>query len=149
MKLFIVLLLLIVILNNSSKGGEGLSAPNQYVVFGVIAKPASLRAGRKCQLLISLKPVKGIHVNLKPPMEFKFDSSETISSVGQLEIPTSGRTGYLDPSKPVKQTFMLSEKLKPGEAVVHGMLTYFYCSDAEGWCSKFKQPVEITIAVTK
>ena len=49
----------------------------------------------------------------------------------------------------VKQQFQLSPGAPHGPVTLKGTLTYYFCSDKEGWCSKYKQPVEIALTVRR
>jgi hypothetical protein len=124
-------------------------AENQYVKFSASIRDKHLRPGTTTGLVVRLKPVRGIHINGRPPVEIKIDSSSTISSVGKIDVPRDSSTGFIDPHRPVTVPITLSKNLKPGLMTVKGTLTYYYCSDAEGWCSRFKQPVEFTITIVK
>lgn len=130
-------------------GGGNPKTENEYVKTEISLKQNKLKAGASGQVLFSLRPKKGIHVNLAPAVEVKLDSSDLIALSGKPEIPRDKKTDFLDPLMPIKQSFTLSKKTKPGMVALKGMLTYYYCSDAEGWCSKFKQPIEMKITVVQ
>lgn len=125
------------------------SAPktNRYVAFNISVSEKKLKAGGKGAFLITLTPQKGIHVNLTPPMNFTLDSSGIVAELGKIQ-PTAKET-LLDASKPVLQPFVLTSKASPGSSILHGTLVYFYCSDSEGWCSKFSQPFDVKVTVVK
>lgn len=130
--------------------GDGKSTPtNEFVALRYTLKESRLKSGSEGVLLMTLSPVKGIHVNLIPPMSFTFDSSAVLASAGTLVIPPDSAKGYLDATKPVRQPFRLSKPLKPGKHTVTGTFIYYYCSDAEGWCSRFRQPISLTLEVVK
>ena len=122
---------------------------NEYVTASITLRPSKLRAGNSGELLISLKPKKGIHINLQPKAELKLEISDAFILTDSLIIPKSKKTGFVDSEKPIRQMFKLSPKLSPGTVTLNGTLTYYYCSDAEGWCSKFKQPIQLKAIVKK
>ena len=97
--------------------------------------------------MITFKPVEGIHINLQPALSFSLDSASLATLSGGLALPKGGP--YLNTSAPVMQRFTISGKARPGRLMLKGTLTYFYCSDKEGWCSRFKQPVEIALTVRR
>jgi hypothetical protein len=130
-------------------GGNTTPAENKYVTCKISLEKQAVRAGSRTQLLISFTPQKGIHVNTKPPMSISFDSTSYIANIDTLIVPQSKIPDALDPSKVVKVPFRLKKGIQPGTMKLSGVLTYFYCSDAEGWCSKFKQPFEVTLNITK
>ena len=148
MKYFLTLLQLTLAGSIFVFGSGNPKTDNDYVKTVINLKQQKLKPGASGEILIYLKPKKGIHININPKIEVKLDSSGIIASTGNLVIPQAPKTSSLDPAKPIKQSFKLSHNIKPGRAILKGTLTYYYCSDAEGWCSKFKQPVELTIIVT-
>ncbi len=128
--------------------GAGTSpVTNEYVKSTISVKEKSIKAGTRGTLLISLVPKKGIHINLTPPIVITLDSASTIEAIGKLGI--SKIDSFLNPLKPIEQSIQLSKKIKPGSIDIKGIITYYYCSDAEGWCSRFKQPFSVTVKVTK
>jgi len=122
---------------------------NESVKFKLSVKLKSKKAGSSGELVFSLKPKDGIHITLNPPMMFKLDSTDAVTIVGDLKYSKSEKSEYLDASKPVRQSFTLSNKIKTGPLHVKGTLTYFYCSGTDGYCAKFKQPVDVVIKIVK
>ena len=124
---------------------------NKYVKFSIAMKQRELKAGAKGLLLIELKPQAGIHINLEPPIDLTVEDSSLVRLSEKLTVSKIKKdtSEYLDPSKPIKQSFTVSKHAKPGVARLAGILTYYYCSDADGWCSRFKQPIDMKINVIK
>ena len=150
MKNFIAIVIMSIVLLSSCTIAGGTRPPeNKYVKCDIVLQKKQLKAGTTGQLLITLKPIRGIHVNTIPPAEVKLDSANIIAGVGKLEIPKSEKTGYMDTKKQITLPFTLTQNLKAGHALLKGTLTYFFCSDADGWCSKFKQPIELNITIVK
>jgi len=135
------------LLSTTSIAGNVRLTNNKYVTVNVDIKGNKLKAGSSIEMLISLKPVDGIHINLKPAIELTLDSLSSAALSGTMKIPKGPE--YLDTSSPITQRILLAKKVKPGNVALKGMLTYYYCSDKEGWCSKFKQPIEITLTVDR
>lgn len=131
----------------STKAGDNGHTGNKYVTCEVALRQKLLRPGSTAQLLISLKPMKGIHVNGTPPVEVKLDSTGFIDSVGTPQIPQMKKTGYVDTEKKITINVILSKNLTSSSYPIKGILTYYFCSDAEGWCSRFKQPINLTAEV--
>ncbi|MBI1808057.1 MAG: hypothetical protein HYR76_13540, partial [Ignavibacteria bacterium] len=71
----------------------------------------------------------------------------TLSGKPELVGMKVDTSEYLDASKPIKQSFTLAKSTKAGSLSFKGTLTYFFCSDADGWCSRFKQPIDVTVTV--
>jgi hypothetical protein len=122
---------------------------NEHVSFQIRLKEKTLRPGSSATILISMQPKKGIHINLETPTTIKLDSSEMVKATGNLILPKNPKDNYLDVSRNIQQAISLSKDAKPGALMIKGVFTYFYCSDAEGWCSKFKQPFELTARISK
>ena len=144
-------IILIIVLFTTSLvvvAGETKTLPtNEYVKFSVALKEKSLKAGRAGNLLIRLQPKKGIHINLKPAISMAFDTTGMNVHAGTPTIPKADT--FLNISKPIQQPFTLDKNVKTGTVVLKGSVTYYYCSDADGWCSRFKQPFEIPVNITR
>ena len=136
-------------LSTSVFAGDEASKGNTYVTSTITLKSKAMKPGSKGQVLITLKPEKGIHININPPIDVKFDSNGIVDSRGKLEVPRSKKTDYLDDTAPIRQFFTLKKKIKQGTMTIKGVLTYYFCSDAEGWCTKFKQPFDLAVTVKK
>jgi hypothetical protein len=122
---------------------------NEFVSVKVAVQKKVLKAGSTGELIVSFKPKGGIHINVDPPVTIKLDSSETVTSTGKTFVPAPTKEKYLDITKPVKQQFTIAKTTQPGKITLKGIISYFYCSGSDGWCSRFKQPFEIPLAVTK
>jgi hypothetical protein len=148
MNLRIVFILVFVFLSNSAFSGGTKPTVNEYVHVGISLKQKTLKPRQTGEMLIALKPKAGIHINLQPPITIEFDSSaSTTLSVDTLVVPANGK--YFDTTKQLRQSFRLLKSVKPGKLSIAGTLVYFYCSDADGWCSRFKQPFKVTVSVSK
>ena len=147
MKYLIIFFFITALLLQVSIAGAPSPATNLHVKYTAEVKQKKVKAGSTADLVMKLQPEKGIHINLEPPLSLVLDSSAMITVKGKLQIPKADK--FLDVSKSLKQTITLSSSAKPGTQIIKGILTYYYCSDAEGWCSKFKQPVELTLNVVK
>ena len=149
MRIMTKLILLVFLLSAISMGGGESKVENEYVKVNFNLSQREFKPGSTGRLSISFKPKSGYHIVLTPPLEVRFDSGTGVVASGKPDILQSGKKDYLDPSKPIKQAFTLASKLKTGPATVKGTLIYFYCSDVEGWCSKFKQPFELSVKLVK
>lgn len=145
---YLAVLLSIVCLSYLSQSAEK-PVKNKSVAFQIRLKEKAIKPGGMNSLLVSLKPNEGIHINLTPPISIKFDSSDAFKIDSALVLPKNPKNAYLDASKNIEQLFTVSKSAKPGGHEIKGVLTYYFCSDAEGWCSKFKQPFEVTLKVSQ
>jgi len=122
---------------------------NKYVKVHISAVPETMKRSNEGELLVRFLPVDGIHVNADPPMEFRFDSTQILTLKGKPDFALDNDTGYLAITSPVRQKFVITRHTRPGEYIVKGAIVYYYCSDDEGWCTKFTQPVELPLKVTQ
>ena len=83
---------------------------NEFVKCEISVKQKSMKAGATGELLISLKPKDGIHINLDPPLTLKLDSSVAYLLVGKPIFSKTNKSEYIDIAKPIKQSFTLSKK---------------------------------------
>ena len=109
---------------------------------------ATLKPGAAGEIVLIFAPDEGIHINTDPPMEFEFEKSSFVHFKGITSLPKAATTGYLDTKKPVTYSFTLDKKIQKGKHTLKGSVHYFFCSDAEGWCNRFVQPIELTFTVT-
>jgi len=108
----------------------------------------ALKPGATGEIVLMFAPEEGIHINTDPAMEFEFDKSSPIHFTGITSMPKAAKTGYLDPSKPVRCTFTVNKSVKKGKHALKGTVNYYFCSDVEGWCNRSSQPIELTFTVT-
>lgn len=139
-------LALLLAIGPASAGSLRLTA-NKSVTVDVVVKDTLLAAGATGTIAFSFQPVDGIHINLTPPLSFKLDTAGRAALSGDLVLPKGAP--YLNTSAPVLQRYVIPKDAAPGRIIVKGTLTYFYCSDKDGWCSKFKQPIEIALTVRR
>lgn len=145
MKKLVYLIILCSFFSFAKTGGD--KNENEYVDVTITLKPNEVKSGGKAQLLVTFKPQKGIHINLDPPIEFEFEKELVIN--GKVKISKMKKDNYLDTEKPLIQNLSIKKNLSPGTHTIKGKLIYFYCSDAEGWCSRFSQPINLNITIIK
>lgn len=131
----------------SSGGSSGES--NKYVRVETALANTDVKAGGNGTILISFVPVDGIHINADPPVRAKIQKNRLLSLKGDPDISIDKESGYLSTSTPVKQRFAVSSKATPGEHTVKGTIIYYFCSDTEGWCRKFSQPMTLKLSIQK
>lgn len=92
----------------------------------------------KLTLIIDLKPAIGIHINSEPKPEIKFNEPVEVLSIKFDKTEKN----YIDTQKPI----IVELKIKTqGIKSLSGKFTYFYCSDDEGWCSKFVESFKVKL----
>jgi hypothetical protein len=104
-------------------------------------------AGKKNELTVSFSLTKGFEINRTPPISLKLtgvpgvklEKSEVSSSP---DDPKSKDEYYVDlPSLKVPLTVT-----KPGKYEIPGKLVYFFCSKADGFCSR--QIIDVKVPIT-
>ena len=128
-------------------GGE--HSGNSYVRTDVSLSRQAIHAGDVGAIVVTLAPVKGIHVNVRPQVAIAVFTEGIVALEGTSAQSTDSSTGFLATDVPVQQTFRVLRDVPPGDYVIRGTCTYYFCSDAEGWCTKFSQPVELTLTVMR
>ena len=141
--------ILLLLLSCAFAGGAGEWKENTYVRTVVLLSHQTMRPGEKGEILVTFMPIDGIHVNVRPPVKIRVDSGKILSLNGAIKQSVDGSTGYLAPGVPVKQAFRIDAHARAGEYGIKGTCTYFFCSDTEGWCTRFSQPIELTLTITK
>jgi len=92
----------------------------------------------KFALIITLKPIPGIHINSEPRPEIKFNEPVEVLNIKFDKAKGS----YIDTQKPI----IVELKIKTHEIKsLSGKFIYFYCSDDEGWCSKFVENFRVEL----
>ena len=111
--------------------------------------PDSARSGDTVELLLLFSPGRAIHIPAKPLMVFTLDSSVSASLAGPPVRSIDQTTGFLSNGSPVRQAIRLLPGTGPGLRILRGTVSYYYCSDSDGWCRKFRQPVELSLVLTE
>jgi hypothetical protein len=132
---------------STARSGDSPQA-NTYVKVDISFSQNDLKAGETGKLLIFFTPQDEIHITTDPPMRFALTSSE-LFVLGERLVPTDTATGYVDTSQPVVQDLQVKTIAIPGKATLKGTLTYYFCSDSEGWCRRFNQPVELDATISR
>jgi hypothetical protein len=130
-------------------GSEAPEKENKYVKVRVALASDTVRTGSRSTILITLSPSNGIHINVDPAVEVTLEKNKFVTLDGEPEMSTDKETGFLATSAPVEQQIDINALARPGRYVVKGTIVYYFCSDAQGWCTKFAQPFSLRVNVTK
>lgn len=119
----------------------------------------TVRAGQEARLLFRMQPREGIHVNVVPPISLDLIDAKNFTLPAKKFKPDSAsktlttKDGYeiFDPrhAQPVWFAVKVEKGAKPGRYPVKAKLTYYYCSDAEGWCRFTNEEFVINLVVVK
>ena len=122
---------------------------NQYVGIEVAVSSQTVKSGESAEIRLQFLPADGIHINATPAIEFTLDSSDVFVLKGRAIQQSDALTGFLSTSVPVRQLVGIAPKASTGVQSLRGTLVYYYCSDVEGWCMRFRQRVELPIMITE
>ncbi|MCI0697340.1 hypothetical protein L0337_35710 [candidate division KSB1 bacterium] len=142
-----------------------LSSFNQEAVAGedvkITAKAVedTVRVGKEARLLFEMKPNAGLHLNVVPAITLELIDAKNFTLVAKKFTPDSTsktlttKDGYeiFDPhhAQPVSFAVKVEKGAKPGRYPLKAKLTYYYCSDAEGWCRFTHEEFVINLVVVK
>lgn len=122
---------------------------NSHVRSEVRLSSTTMTRGETGEIILYLTPNEGIHVNTDPAVEFEFEKQSSIHFLGITSLPTNAKTGYLNTDQPIKYSFALDKNILKGKHSIKGIVRYFFCSDTEGWCNRFVQPIDLRYTVTR
>ena len=112
-------------------------------------KPAGpMKPGQKGEVTVSFNLLKGYAINHNPPISLKLTAVPGVSlAITSFSTPTEDPKSkdeyYVDlPSIKVPVT-----AAKAGKYDIPGKLTYFFCSKADGFCSRQVLDVKIPVVV--
>lgn len=128
---------------------ENPAVENTYVKVSVSLANTTAAQGGTGKIMIAFTPIDGIHINADPPFVVKIERNGPVKLEGRPNFTTDKESGNLSIFKPVAQRFAVTRKAKPGGHDIKGTLVYYFCSDTEGWCRKFTQPIALKLNVVK
>lgn len=110
--------------------------------------PKNISISKQGEITFFFSPIEGIHINTIPVFELRLDKNSAFEIIGKPKFQKNDKD-YLDIAAPIEFSVKPIQRTKPGKHILKGKLNYFYCSDKEGWCNRFTQPVDVTIEVIK
>jgi hypothetical protein len=117
-------------------------------VMGLDSKVATLKAGIKADVPVGFSVKNGFVINRTPPISLKLTAIPGVtlgatSFTSSPDDPKSKDEYYVDvPTLKVPVT-----AAKAGKYEIPGKLTYFFCSKADGFCSRQVYDVKIPLTV--
>jgi hypothetical protein len=124
------------------------SRDNEDVRLTVRLSAEVLRPGQTADILITFTPAEDIHIVASPAVQLNIRSTRTIALSGAVRQMVDTQTGFLSTQSAVTRRFAVAKRARPGTYTVQGSVVYYYCSESEGWCRKFVQPVEISFTIS-
>ena len=120
---------------------------NDHVKVEMLS-PSKLAIAKPGAVTFHFIPIDGIHINAEPMFELKLDKDSQFEVTGEPRY-TKNEKEYIDIKKPIEFSIKTKSGTKPGTYQLKAKLYYFYCSDKEGWCNRFSQPIECSATVTR
>ena len=120
---------------------------NQHVTVEM-HYPVSMSLSVPALCTFFFTPSPGIHLNTAPIIELRLEKKSQFELVGNPTFQKNEQE-YLDISAPVEFSIHAKKGTAPGKQPLKGTLNYFYCSDKDGWCNRFSQPIEVTVELSK
>ncbi|GEM_PF-1123019 len=131
----------------------------EEVKITVQAVNDTVRAGRETKFIFNMQPAEGFHVNVEPQIKLVLLETKDFTPVAEKFTPAAGaktlttEDGYkiFDPkhAQPVTFAVKVAKGLKPGKYPVKAKLTYFFCSDKDGFCSFKSREFVFNLVVVK
>lgn len=119
----------------------------------------TVRVGKEAHLLFEMKPNDGLHLNVVPAITLELIDAKNFTLRAKKFTPDSTnktlttKDGYeiFDPhhAQPVSFAVQVEKSVKPGRYPLKAKLTYYYCSDAEGWCRFTNEEFVFNLVVVK
>ena len=122
---------------------------NKFVRVHAEITQSTLQQGQQGELSILFTPIDGIHITSDPAMKIDIDSKGPFRPQGKPREAVDSSTGYLSSDEPVMQVFNVSPRAPTGQQRLKANITYYFCSDDEGWCRKFVQTIDLPVQVEK
>lgn len=121
---------------------------NEYVKCEIVLQHKEMKAGSTGYVLISFRPKNGIHITTDPPFRISLDTLQRFFTLGKALFSKDAR-GYLNSHETVRQSFTIAKTVTAGTYTLGGTLIYYYCSENDRWCSRFKQPIALSLTIAK
>jgi hypothetical protein len=119
----------------------------------------SVRAGGEIKLVFNMQPQQGFHVNVEPAIKLALLDAKSFALTAEKFTPdaktktltTEDGFKIFDPkhSQPVTFAVKVAKNAKPGKHPLKAKLTYFFCSDKDGYCSFKNQEFVFNLVVVK
>ena len=127
-------------------GTTGDPPSNPYVKVQTKLTKFPLPPGGEGEIQFTLTPAEGIHVNADPAPAFVLDSGTVVEVRGTPRWSKRDDT-TLSPIEPVRQKIVIASDARAGVHRIVGTFTYYYCSETEGWCMRYREAVRLTVNV--
>jgi hypothetical protein len=135
-----VLMALVLSVPGGGASGPG-ADPSPH--FDVTAQFRATKAGAG-EVSVTFAPKDpDVHINTTPPPKLKLEADQKVLALKAEPRPAPAEEKYLDTMFPV--VFPVSVLAAPAGQTVKGSLTYYYCSQRQGWCRKGTAALDIPV----
>jgi hypothetical protein len=106
--------------------------------------------GDTTQLLVTFHLGEGIHINAEPPVDIEIVTPDSgVATIGAPVLAEALESGALDLTTPVRQAVSIPRMQPEGPVPLRVAVSYFYCSDEEGWCKMQTDTSSVSVIVTR
>jgi len=134
----------------------GHALAKQPVSVSVKFGPETVRRGGQGEILIRFAPKAGFHVNQTPPVSVTFkdvpwlavEMKKSNEPADDTQKTVAGDQ-VLDTSTPVRFSIKVTKKAPLGKQNIKVAVTYYYCSDKDGWCAMATEELPLEVTVVK
>lgn len=145
------MLTLAVVLSSALATAPPAASGHEHV--GLAASFEREASGGEADVVVRFMPLEaGIHVNADPPPRLTLDPDQRVLDDSSRPAPPPPRAAfpngrYLDTQAGVRLPVRMSPMVPKGRHTVRAAVLYFYCSQAEGWCRRAQDEVEVSVTV--
>lgn len=128
------------------------AGPRSFDVTAAFVAPA--KTGAKGAIAVTFVPKDpDVRINEEPAPRLKLDASQAALVDRQSPVPPRTpaydpeKARYLDLKRPVSFPVAFAPAAPKGPQTVGATVTFFYCSQREGWCRRGSAEVEVAVTV--
>jgi hypothetical protein len=120
---------------------------------GLAASLERKASGGEADVVVRFMPLDApIHVNADPAPRLTLDAEQRVLDESQRLPPPPPRAAfpngrYVDTQAGVRFPVRVSRTAPPGRHTLRASVLYFYCSQAEGWCRRAHDEVELSVTI--
>ena len=129
------------------------SLPDVNLKIDVTVPSTAVKAGSKSQVVVTLTPPSGIHINQYPPIRLTLENAPPVTfepesyKLGLDAMPDNPEKNPFKTIDPIKVNFRVGPHAADTKVPVKGKLKFFYCVVASGYCAPGTKEVSFTVPV--
>lgn len=128
-------------------------APSGHEHVGLAASFERNASGGEADIVVRFMPLEAaIQVNADPAPRLTLDAQQRVLDESARPVPPPPRAAfpngrYVDTQHGARFPVRVSVAAPKGRHSVRASVLYFYCSQAEGWCRRAQDDVEVSVTV--